>query len=167
MKKLLPKKFKKLFLKKFQTNMKIWTREEYHKLLGRKMLTEENCPFCGEYLDTDQIIWQWKYWLIMRNKFPYIENGQHIMAMPKIHRKYSREFSNEEWIELWEVHKFVEKFYGNSIYFSFTRENFIPECNDGRSVEHWHIHFLPGILEWRFLRMMLTEQGYTIPWENE
>jgi diadenosine tetraphosphate (Ap4A) HIT family hydrolase len=31
-----------------------------------------------------------------------------------------------------------------------------------RSVEHIHIHFIPGRLQWKYLRKMLENQGYPI-----
>lgn len=49
----------------------------------------------------------------------------------------------------------MKKFFLDKLYFSFIRENFHENIADGRSVEHWHMHFLPGKLEGKFLRKML------------
>lgn len=122
------------------------------------MLTEENCPFCGKFLDVNAVIWEGKNWRIFYNKYPYTGTSEHIMAVPKSHKKFSTEFTAEEWAEMSEVHNFVKNFYGEKLYFSFTRENFISETADGRSVEHWHMHFLPGSLKGKFLRKMLELQ---------
>ncbi len=111
------------------------------------MLGEENCPFCEATINRNEVIWEGKYWFIVNNKYPYIDNGQHIMLVPKKHRKFSTELTPEEWQEMSLAHEFVAEFFKNSLYFSFTRENFTRETIDGRSVEHWHMHFLPGILK--------------------
>jgi hypothetical protein len=44
---------------------------------------------------------------------------------------------------------------------------------DHRSIEHFHIHYIPGKLQWKYLRKMLEWQGFPIqedlqynPYEN-
>lgn len=111
------------------------------------MLGRENCPFCEENLDRNAVLWEGKNWRIFYNKYPYTGTNEHIMAVPKNHKKFSSEFTAEEWAEMSEIHNFVKNFYGERLYFSFTRENFDMANNDDRSVEHWHMHFLPGSLK--------------------
>lgn len=116
-------------------------------MIGKGMLGRDRCPFCEEKLDRDAVLWEGKNWRIFYNKYPYTGTSEHIMAVPKNHKKFSNEFTAEEWAEMNEIHNFVKKFYGDKLYFSFTRENFDAVNNDGRSVEHWHMHFLPGSLQ--------------------
>lgn len=139
------------------------TRDEYRKITQKWILGQENCPFCGPHLDVEQIIWEGKFWRIMYNKYPYIEWWKHIMALPKEHKKFSTDFSSDEWQEMKDVHEFMKNFFQDSLYFSFTRENFFWETGDWRSVEHWHMHFVPGSLKWKYIREMLENQWFIIP----
>ena len=93
----------------------------------------------------------------MENFAPYSWNHQHIMAMPKSHKAYAYEFSLEEFQDLQNVHKFVKEFYGNESYFSMTRETL-----SNRSVEHYHMHFLPGKLSDTPIINMLKDQGFPV-----
>jgi diadenosine tetraphosphate (Ap4A) HIT family hydrolase len=70
---------------------------------------------------------------------------------------YSIDLTAEELQELHEVHKFVKDFFEWNNYFSCTRETH--EC---RSIEHYHIHFIPGRLQGSYLRKMLENQGFPI-----
>jgi hypothetical protein len=65
--------------------------------------------------------------------------------------------SSEELQELKEVYKKVKYFFWEQTYFSCTRET-----KDYRSIEHYHTHFIPGKLKWKYLRKMLEEQGFPI-----
>jgi diadenosine tetraphosphate (Ap4A) HIT family hydrolase len=64
------------------------------------------------------------------------------MAVPYAHKLYFLELSNEEIIELKDIHIFVKDFFKGNNYFSFTRESMA-----NRSVEHLHMHFLAGKLQ--------------------
>lgn len=141
---------------------KINSREEYHKILQGGMLKRDKCPFCEPLLEPSEVLWTGKFWRIMHNKYPYTGNRDHIMAIPIAHKKFPTEFSREEFSEFTDVHTFVADFFGDKIYFSFTRENFNETTADGRSVEHYHIHFLPGNLKGKFLRKMLELQWFPI-----
>jgi diadenosine tetraphosphate (Ap4A) HIT family hydrolase len=70
---------------------------------------------------------------------------------------YSTDLNDDELLELKEVHKFVKDFFWNSEYFSCTRET-----QSYRSIEHFHTHFIPWKLQWKFLRKMLEWQGFPI-----
>lgn len=61
------------------------------------------------------------------------------MLIPIRHVKYTHELTANEWSELGQAHAFIEQFYREYDYFSFTRESMA-----NRSVEHVHTHFLPG-----------------------
>ena len=134
------------------------SREEYAKIKPTWWYKEHDCPFClGE---NDKIYWQWKYWKIIPNKFPYSGDKFHIMAIPIRHVSFAYQLTAEEFSELSEVHNFVKEFFANKEYFSFTRESLW-----NRSVEHLHMHFLSWILKGKFLRKMLEMQGFPIKQE--
>ena len=134
--------------------MKILTREEYHiRKWNKKIYWKEDCPFC---IDIESI-WKWKYWKLIWNISPYSWNKDHIMAVPIAHKKYSIDLSDEEFLELKKVHEEVKKYFWEKKYFSCTRESLA-----NRSVEHLHIHFIPGKLQGKFLRKMLELQWFPI-----
>jgi diadenosine tetraphosphate (Ap4A) HIT family hydrolase len=56
-----------------------------------------------------------------------------------------------------DIYKFVKNFFWDEHYFSCTRESM-----GWRSIEHFHMHFIPWRLQWRYLRKMLENQGYPI-----
>ena len=72
------------------------------------------------------------------------------MVIPFEHKKFSHEFSSEEMGELSDVYRFMKDYYGERDYFSATRETMA-----NRSIEHYHMHFIPGKLQGKFLRKML------------
>lgn len=134
------------------------TREEYHKIRGdKKVFGREDCPFCPPKISSDRILWQGKHWMIIHNRFPYSGNDQHLMAIPKEHITVSTEISKEMFAELTDVYAFMQDFFGEEHYFSCTRESMAK-----RSVEHLHMHFIPGVLKGKFLRKMLELQGFPI-----
>jgi diadenosine tetraphosphate (Ap4A) HIT family hydrolase len=110
----------------------------------------------------DDIIWEGKNWILAHNKYPYVDNGRHIFIFPREHKVSSSELSPEEFTELNDVHARVKEFFGEENYFSFTRET----LSHSRSVEHYHIHFLAGIIQGKYLRKMLENQGFPIKEEK-
>jgi hypothetical protein len=64
-------------------------------------------------------------------------------------------------LEMKDIYKFVKNFYWNEDYFSCTRETMW--C---RSIEHFHIHFLPWKLYADCLIEMLKEQGFPTSTNN-
>ncbi len=67
------------------------------------------------------------------------------MAVPKRHIAFSYELLEEEISELQDIYRFMKDFFekaGEKDYFSATRETM-----GNRSVEHYHIHFIPGRLQ--------------------
>lgn len=138
--------------------IQIWTREEYYKKKWEiGIYGQDNCPFCNDKDNKNPIVWRWKKWFIVHNLFPYSGTSKHIMALPYEHKKYSTDLNDEELLELKEIHKFVKDWFWEENYFSCTRESMW-----NRSVEHIHIHFIPGRLQWKYLRKMLENQGYPI-----
>jgi len=93
--------------------------------------------------------------------FPYSGNEQHIMAVPYAHKNLSIELSDDELVELHRVYAFMKDFYGEENYFSCTRETMAH-----RSVEHLHMHFIPGKLQGAYLMKMLEHQGFPIKEES-
>ena len=135
----------------------ITTRKEYDELTRDKLLGKEECPFCDRETQSDHIVWKGNYWYILRNLFPYSGDERHLMAVPYTHKLFSYELIDEELQELHDIHLFMKDFYGDSNYFSSTRETI-----GNRSVEHIHMHFIPGTLKWVFLRKMLELQWFPI-----
>lgn len=133
------------------------TREQYLATKPKWIMGKKDCHFCEINEDINKILHRTQYWTIMENFAPYSWNHQHIMAMPKSHKAYAYEFSLEEFQDLQNVHKFVKEFYGNESYFSMTRETL-----SNRSVEHYHMHFLPGKLSDTPIINMLKDQGFPV-----
>lgn len=133
------------------------TREQYLATKPKWIMGKKDCHFCEINEDINNILHRTQYWTIMENFAPYSWNHQHIMAMPKSHKAYAYEFSLEEFQDLQKVHKFVKEFYGNESYFSMTRETL-----SNRSVEHYHMHFLPGKLSDTPIINMLKDQGFPV-----
>lgn len=96
-----------------------------------------DCLFCDRENQKDYIVWSWKYWEIKVNKYPYTWDKYHLLAIPKAHYELSIDIPKYEWDEMYEIHKFVNEYFGNAEYFSMTRETFW-----SRSLKHLHIHFI-------------------------
>ena len=139
--------------------VKIWTPEEYLKVFNeRSSLGKDYCPFCDTKNIKEDIIWEGKNWILLSNKYPYTGNDRHIIAIPREHKVFSGDFIPEEFQELHDVHARVKEFFGEENYFSFTRET----LSNTRSIEHYHIHFLAGLIPGQYLRKMLENQGFPI-----
>ena len=139
--------------------MKILTRKEYKAILWEKWyLWKEECPFCDA--EEERIVWKWKYWFVLRNFAPYTWDENHLMAIPYEHRAFSKDLTDEELLELKDVHQFMESYFKWQKYFSFTRETLDNWLS--RSVEHLHMHFVPGVLYWKYLMLMLKNQGFPV-----
>lgn len=137
---------------------KIGTRDEYKKILwDKKMIGKECCPFCEPDKYVNIVLWRGKHWQIIQNKFPYSGTTEHIMAVPLLHKAFSTELTIEEFWELSEIHSFMKSFFADKHYFSCTRESI-----SNRTIEHLHIHFIPGKLQGKYLRKMLQNQGFPI-----
>jgi len=138
--------------------VKIWTRDEYYEVKWKIWIYgQDNCPFCDLEWQKDHVIWRWKYWYIIHNMFPYSWNEKHIMAVPYEHKKVWIELIDEEILELKYIYKFMEEWFWDENYFSCTRESMW-----NRSVEHYHMHFIPWRLQWKYLRKMLENQWYPV-----
>jgi diadenosine tetraphosphate (Ap4A) HIT family hydrolase len=87
-------------------------------------------------------VWKGKYWYIIHNTYPYSGDSDHLMAIPCGHKTYSHELSSDEVLELADIYAFMRDYYGERQYFSCTRESMA-----NRSIEHLHMHFLPGKLQ--------------------
>lgn len=136
----------------------IWTREEYYKRKWEvDIYWKDNCPFCDTEWQREQILWEWKKWFIIHNMFPYSWTEKHIMAVPYEHKINSIELSDEELLEMKDIYSFVKDYFWDENYFSCTRETM-----GNRSIEHYHMHFVPWRLQWKYLRKMLENQGYLI-----
>ncbi len=132
-------------------------RKDYDEKTRNKIFWKDECPLCDLTWTRDNILWKGKHWYIIRNIFPYSGEHQHLMAVPYRHITFSHELDQEEIAEIRTIHLFMKGFYGNRDYFSCTRETMA-----NRSIEHLHIHFIPGKLQGKFIRKMLELQGFPI-----
>lgn len=135
--------------------MKLYKRENWiwH---SPEDLGASSCVFCQKAeSEKEYILWQWYYWFIVHNKYPYLWLEEHIMAIPLNHYKLSHEIPPEAYAEMSKVHSFIKDFYWDRQYFSFTRETF-----GDRSLEHLHMHFLPWIVYSKEIEALLEKQGF-------
>lgn len=133
------------------------TREEYHKIKWNKTFGKDDCPFCDIPANEGHIIWKGKYWYIIHNIYPYSGEENHLMLVPFRHVVFSHQLSSDETQELSQGYNKIKEFYGEELYFSFTRETMA-----NRSIEHLHIHFVPGKLQGKYIRNMLMHQGFPV-----
>jgi len=121
---------------------------------------KDECPFCDVEKTKNTLIETLEYWKIILNKYPYSGQENHLMAVPIRHVQFVWELGVQEFTELPKVHEYMRNFYETqweTDYFSATRETMW-----NRSVEHYHMHFIPGRLQGKFVRCMLENQGYPI-----
>lgn len=145
--------------------VQLGTRQDYHNFLnGRELLEAHECPFCEIEKDNSLVIWEWKYWILLYNKYPYTGNDQHIMAVPRAHKEFFTEFTDEEVLELKQVHEEVKKFFWEKPYFSFCRET---HGTITKSIKHYHMQFIGAELQGKYLRKMLQKQGFPIDQDIE
>ena len=139
---------------------KIGTRAEYHTKIWKGIMWKNECPFCNVEETKNTLLETFDHWKIVLNKYPYSGQENHLMAVPIRHVQFVWELNSDEFVELPKVHKFIKDFYreaGEKDYFSATRETM-----GNRSVEHYHMHFIPGRLQGEFLRCMLQNQGFPV-----
>ena len=135
----------------------IGNRKSYDDTMRDRILRKNECPFCDISAQKDHTLWKGKYWYILHNIYPYSGDEKHLMAVPYTHKAFSYELDPYEISELSEIYRWMKGFYGEGDYFSCTRETL-----GNRSIEHYHMHFLPGKLQWRYIRKMLELQGFPI-----
>ena len=113
-------------------------RELYDK--QKKYFILENCPFCTK-LDKKRIVFETKYWIVMKNANPYFDDENGLMAIPKRHIEFTTELQKEELEDFIEIEKWMKKFFENKWeYFSFIRQS-----KSNKSVEHMHYHYIVWI----------------------
>lgn len=139
---------------------RIGTRAEYHDQIGWWVMGKDDCPFCDTQATKNTLIHELKHWKIILNKFPYSWQENHLMAVPRRHFAFVWDMNLDEFWELKDVHAFMRDFFQEQKienYFSATRETM-----GNRSVEHYHMHFIPGKLQGKYLRCMLENQGFPV-----
>ena len=109
-------------------------REEYEKL--KPYFSLENCPFCTK-LDKGKIIFESKYWFVIHNDYPYYDDKNWLMAIPKRHVEFTCNLIKEEFWDFVNIENFMNSFYKDKEYFSFIRQS-----KSNKSVEHLHYHYL-------------------------
>ena len=83
-------------------------REKYEK--KKLYFTKENCPFCTK-LDKEKIIFESKYWFVMKNANPYFDDDTNLMAIPKRHIEFTHLLTEEEFVDFVNVEKWMKDFY--------------------------------------------------------
>jgi len=136
--------------------MKIYPRWDYWEIKKTilKDKGEKNCPFCDIQKQKEYIIWEWVYWYIAHNKFPFVWTKKHLLVYPKICERITKNLPSYYWKEFSKIHQFMFDFYWDESYFSFIREK-----GETKSIHHLHYHFLPWELECGPLENMLQQQG--------
>ncbi len=132
-------------------------RKAYDAKTRIKILGRDECPFCDVDAQADHTLWKGKYWYILHNLYPYSGDEKHLMVVPYLHKTFATELTNDEIGEFVEIYQFMKIYYGETEYFSCTRETM-----GNRSVEHYHTHYIPGKLEGKYLRKMLELQWFPI-----
>lgn len=118
---------------------------------------KENCPFCNFIEDEKNlIIWEWKYWNIRHNKYPYNWNNKHLLVIPKSHKEHTKDLSKAEFSELKEISKFMDEYYKDENYFSFIRES-----SWWKSIKHLHYHYITWVLYSSDMEYILSKQNKT------
>ena len=135
---------------------KQFKREEWNKYRPEDWW-EKNCPFCDTNSEEQKIliIWEWNFFHIRYNKYPYLGLEKHLLAIPNRHVVNSCEMIKEEQLELDYVRNFMKDYYKWEDYFSFLRET-----NGGKSLNHMHYHFLPGKIFDTDIENMLKKQWF-------
>jgi len=113
-------------------------REEYDKRKIR-YFWKDNCPFCTNLKENNEILFENNFWIVVKNKYPYFNCSKWLLAFPKKHKELTSELENEELISFVEVEKFMKNFYWENDYFSFIRQT-----KSNKSVEHMHYHYILG-----------------------
>ncbi len=134
--------------------MGFWSRQDWLKIQPDD-LGKSECVFCNP--KNTPVLKEFSHWYICRNKYPYWENKDNLLVIPKKHTKYTYELSAEQWAEISEVEKFMKDYYGENNYFSFIRQS----CA-GRSLEHLHYHYIPGFISGAHVEHILQNQSYTL-----
>lgn len=134
---------------------KLLAREEWYKIKP-KDLWEKNCVFCDlETEKEDLIIWEWTYFHIRHNKYPYLWLNNHLLAIPNRHIIHSKDLLDKELLELKKISEFMFNYYNWDNYFSFLRET-----SAWKSLNHLHYHFLPWFVIDSDIEDMLKKQSY-------
>jgi len=132
--------------------MELLSRQDWHKNKPKDKW-ESECPFCDRNQHKEYIIWEWKYFKIIHNKFPYWELKNHLLVIPIRCVSHTSNLSSEEYWEFPKIHDFMKKYYWEESYFSFIRERWT-----AKSIHHLHYHFLPGEIYDIPLEEMLKKQ---------
>ncbi len=108
--------------------------------MQKPYFTLKNCLFCTK-IDKNKIIFESKYWFVMHNEYPYFDDKNWFMAIPRRHIEFTSDLTKEEFADFLEVEKFMKDFFKDKWeYFSFIRQS-----KSNKSVEHLHYHYLAWI----------------------
>jgi len=96
-------------------------------------INKESCPFCN--YNKNFLIKEYNYFILLKNKFPYLETKEHVLLVPKRHIAYFYEFNKEEKEEYLEIiDELLKKGY-------FLLQRYY-KYNKTSTVYHFHTHFI-------------------------
>lgn len=138
----------------------MWTRQEYDEM--KHLYQDESlCPFCKENRESQMVLWEWKYWAIIYNKYPYLEIEKHLLVIPNRHIEFTSDIPDIEWQEMAEIETWTKKFFNGKPYFSFIRQT-----GKMKSIKHLHYHYLPGEVTVEWIEYMLLPQIKSLEWKQ-
>lgn len=110
------------------------------KMRWKESIWKQDCPFCKQE-EISLVIKEFKYWKIIKNKYPYIWVSKHILVVPYKHREYTKDLSKNEFAELKDIEKYMAEYFSQENYFSFIRQT-----NESKSIKHLHYHYINATL---------------------
>lgn len=117
--------------------MQIHDRNIWDKMTRWKdSIWKENCPFCNYNENTK--IWEWNYFYIIHNKYPYNWLKDHLLLIPYRHIEHTKELNDDELLEIRIAEQFLSDYYKEKDYFSLIRQT-----NAWKSIKHIHYHYIP------------------------
>lgn len=115
---------------------------DYSELL-KKIKEEGVCPFCPDNLQKfhpNPILKESKHWKVTENAFPYDGTKHQFLLIHKKHIEFFKEISDEGWVELRQLIKWLEdnyEFQAGSLLLRFGHTK-----KTGASVQHIHAQII-------------------------
>jgi diadenosine tetraphosphate (Ap4A) HIT family hydrolase len=132
---------------------KIISREEYDSKRNNKCAWKDDCPYYNINTELNTVVFESNYWKMFIALSNYTWDEYHLLAFPKNHKVFHKELSDDEILDLKNIHNFCDEYFENKEYFSMTRESM-----SNRSIEHYHIHFVEWIMKAATIVEMLNKQ---------
>lgn len=119
------------------------SRVEEQRQVMRKIVATGKCPFClVNFVEhqTEETLFDGKYWLLTYNRWPYKNTKVHLLAIYKEHAEHLTEVDPEAGRELIEVFQWASQHFdvpGGGFVMRFGDTNF-----SAGSVHHLHAQFI-------------------------